>query len=170
MTFRPDHHADEHAGEPHDLLAQVDPFAALLDARGQLLAAIEEATDAVRVMASLAAVIAHDIALRDVALAYGRGETDFTRATTPVEHHAQRVIAATVDEAMHEALAARRTLFEAFGEVAHRLDETVTTPWGGTETLRMHLIVQAIHDGLHAEALATGGPLPPAIAAAGDSG
>jgi hypothetical protein len=161
-----DHDAHRpHVDESPDPLAQVDPFAALLDARQQLLAAIEEAADAVRVAAALAAVIAHDTALRDIALAYADGTRDFADAVTPTQHHARRAIEATLDEAMET----RYALFEALGAVAHLLDEVVTTPWGGRETLRMHLIVQAMHDGLHAEALVTGGPLPPAIAAPGDS-
>ena len=137
-----------------DLLAQIDPFAVLADARFQLLAAIEALGDAepARVAAALGAVVAHDDALGALARASVAGDRTFEEIATPLER--------ARDATTEDATAARARLFESLGVSGIQLDVEVLVPWAGTETWHLHLIGLAMHEGTQAQALRDGDPLP----------
>ena len=144
-----------------DLLLDVDPFSALLDGRRQLAEVLQSGIDEARSRAALAAVIAHDEALREVATGYAAGVRDFASVPLPATRNIEPCDPPT-------AAASRHALIESLAGIADRLDEIVTTPWGGDDTWRMHLITHAIHDGLHADALRRGEPPPGPIATRSD--
>jgi hypothetical protein len=145
---------DEH----EDPFARIDPFVALMDGRRQLAEAIaSHPTDntapgtsiAQQVAETLAIVAAHDEALTEVARAFAQGERNFEGVTTPRD---RTLVVSDMDAAM----LIRTALFEAVAAIADALDETVSTPWGGSDTWRMHLVALAMRDGAHAHALITG--------------
>lgn len=145
----PDSHTD-----PDSLLASIDPFAALADGRRQLLAAIEEIEGDLQELAeTLGIVAAHDLALRDVALAFAAGARDFSDIVPPGGRPMPSQTAATVETIE----ASRAAVFEAIASVAEAhdawLDEVIETPWGGRESWRMHLVALAMHDGARAHAI-----------------
>lgn len=135
-------------------LDRIDPVSVLIDARLQLLAAIDglQGAEAERVATALGSVVAHDHAIGEVARAWASGDRTFEGVMTPRE----RAGSATVDEAN----AARGGLLEALGvaEVAFELE--VLVPWAGNETWQLHLIGLAMHEGACAHALREGDPLP----------
>ena len=142
--------SDETAPLPDPLL-RLDPFVALADGRQQLAVAVagalaRELVDTTRLTEALATVAAHDAALTEVALAWADGQRDFTRIVAP---NARALAVTDIEQAMDFRMA----LFEAFGAISDVLDEMLTTPWGGEETWRMHLVALAMHDGAQAHTI-----------------
>lgn len=150
------HHTDR--DDRDDPLARIDPFVALVDGRQQLAEAIAahpvagatgDSLIAQEVAETLAIVAAHDEALTEVARAYAQGERNFEHVMRPVER-------TLVIADMEAAMLIRSALFEAVAAIADALDEFVSTPWGGRDTWRMHLVALAMRDGAYAYALAAG--------------
>jgi len=142
--------SDETAPLPDPLL-RLDPFVALADGRQQLAAAVaaalaQELVDTTRVTKALAMVAAHDAALTEVALAWAEGHRDFTMIVAP---DARALTVSDIEQAMDFRMA----LFEAFDAIGDALDDLLTTPWGGEDTWRMHLVALAMHDGAQAHAI-----------------
>lgn len=129
------------------LLAMIDPFVALADGRRQLLDAVERAGNVHDLAEILGIVAAHDQALADVALAFASGARDFSSIAGPGSRDAGPGDIATIE-------ATRASLFDAVDAVASAvedwLDEVIETPWGGSDTWRMHLVSLAMHDGARA--------------------
>lgn len=154
---------DDRADDP---MLAVDPFAALVDGRRQLVEALRTLDDLSRAAQTLASVIAHDEALREVATAYAAGERDFASIPSPVSRLAAP--ADPVEVMLERAIEVRASLLEAVFEAtapAEAMDAVFETGWGGEETWRMHLVVHAIHEGMHAHAIEAGDPPPPPISA-----
>lgn len=137
-----------------DPLDQLNPFSLLMDARHQLFTIVQAivADQPDRVATALGAVVAHDLALREIALAYADGERTFDGVTPPDA----RAIHATFEDAQ----AARNALFEAFSTAGTDFATEVLVPWAGTETWHIHLIGLAMFEGAQAHALREGDELP----------
>lgn len=137
-----------------DPLDQINPFTVLMDARLQLLAAIDglKGAEAERVATALGSVVAHDHAIGEIARAWAAGDRTFEGVATPRE----RAASATVDEAN----AARAGLLEALSIAEVSFELEVRFPWAGHETWQLHLIGLAMHEGACAHALREGDPLP----------
>lgn len=149
MTDSP--HTDPLAHD--DPFARIDPFVAMIDGRRQLAEAIAAQVDDVATISQqvaeiLAIVAAHDEALMEVARAYAQGERNFEGVIVPAD---RALVVADMDAAM----VVRAELFQAVAAIAEALDEIVSTPWGGSDTWRMHLVALAMNDGAHAYALST---------------
>lgn len=149
MTIHPDDTTSS-----RDPLDQINPFTVLMDARLQLLAAVDalKGAEPERVATALGSVVAHDDAIGEVARAWGTGDRTFEGIATPRE----RAGSATVDEAN----AARSGLLEALSIAEVSFELEVAFPWSGVETWRLHLIGLAMHEGACAHALREGDPLP----------
>ena len=139
-----------------DPLAQLDPFAFLMDARVQLIAAVEARGGAEpdRVAIAIGAVIANDHALREVVLAYASGDRLFEAVATPEE----RARPATIED----AYLARNELFESIAGIGElfAFGAELTLPWSSLDTWRGHLISLAMYEGAYAHALREGEPFP----------
>ncbi|MEZ4502257.1 MAG: hypothetical protein R3C39_06505, partial [Dehalococcoidia bacterium] len=62
--------------------------------------------------------------------------------------------AVTLERRIETLLAAREALLDAFFAIEPALlDEEVEAPWGATDSVRGHVIVQAIHEAQHADAI-----------------
>ncbi len=156
-----------------DPLLDVDPWVALMDGRSQLLRAIDgldEAGAARRVHDdgdwTVADLITHvadwDEAAARCFRALAAGERAFAAEAAPAaewaEWNAARVAAsrtATLEARVARLQAAREAMLEAAAALdAAALDATFAAPWGVEDTPRGFLVAQAIHDGMHAEAIA----------------
>jgi|GEM_PF-3229677 len=137
-----------------DPLDHINPFTVLMDARLQLLAAVDalKGAESERVAIALGSVVAHDHAIGEVARAWASGERTFEGVATPRE----RAGNATVEEAND----ARSGLIEALGTAGVSFELEVLFPWAGSETWQLHLIGLAMHEGACAHALREGDPLP----------
>ena len=137
-----------------DPLDHINPFTVLMDARLQLLAAIDalKGAEAERVATALGSVVAHDDAIGEVARAWATGDRTFEGVATPRE----RAGSATVEEAN----TARASLLEALSIAEVSFELEVRFPWAGDETWQLHLIGLAMHEGACAHALREGDPLP----------
>ncbi len=135
-------------------LEQLNPFSLLMDARHQLMAAVQAAmtTTPERAAIALGAVVAHDDALREIVRAFDGGGRSFEGIAPP----ADRATSATIDQ----ALDARDALFEALSSTGVSLADEVFVPWVGAETWHVHLIGLAMFEGAQAHALREGEPLP----------
>lgn len=136
-----------------DLFALIDPWAALLDGRVQLLSAIEVALiDGQELAEILGIAAARDRALHDVARAYAEGARDFAHVDAPAARVRSDAHDATID-AHAVAEEARAELLDAIGALENFFDEVVETSWGGRDTWRMHLVTQAMHDAADAQSI-----------------
>lgn len=137
-----------------DPLDHINPFTVLMDARLQLLAAIDalKGAESERVATALGSVVAHDHAIGEIARAWALGDRTFEGVPTP----RARVASATVDEANE----ARAGLIEALSVAEVSFELEVFFPWAGSETWQLHLIGLAMHEGACAHALREGDPLP----------
>jgi len=146
----------QHREADLDPLADLDPFAFLMDARMQFIAAVEArgSAEPERVAIAVGAVVAHDQALREVVLAYASGDRLFEAVTTPLD----RAQPGSIDD----AYLARNELFESLASIGESLPfgAELALPWTGLDTWRGHLIDLAMHEGAHAHALREGEPLP----------
>ncbi len=146
--------APERPSPPHlDPLAQLEPFDFLMDAHVQLVRAVEAraAAEPERVATALGIVVAHDRALRAIALAYVSGDRTFEAVTPPV----------AADATLEDASQSRNELFESVGTSAGTLafEDELLLPWVGLDTWRGHLISLAMLEGALAHALREGEPL-----------
>jgi len=139
-----------------DPLAHLDPFAFLMDARMQLIAAVEARGGAEpdRAAVAVGVVIAHDHALREVIRAYAAGDRLFEAIETPLDRSQPGNI--------EDAYLARNALFESIATIGEQLtfEVELALPWVGLDTWRGHLISHAMHEGAQAHALREGEPLP----------
>jgi len=139
-----------------DPLAQLDPFAFLMDARVQFIAAVEarNGTEPERVAIAIGAVVANDHALREVVLAYASGDRLFQAVATPKDR--------AQPAAIEDAYLARNELFESIASIGEQLafGAELTLPWNGPDTWRGHLIGLAMYEGAYAHALREGEPFP----------
>ncbi len=161
-----------------DPLQRIDPWIALADGRGQLMRALGEldqtgaslplalpqnAQGAEWLVGDLVThLAAWDTLIADRLRALAEGATNVEVTAAPDDQwaawNAERVAAGRTLplEARLEALAdARQALLEAASAIDQAvLDTPIETSWGVEETPRAILVVQAMHDGMHAEAIA----------------
>jgi len=154
---------------PHPL-AGVDAHAALLDGRRRLTATIEQLDEVRarqvvhgewRVHDLLTHIAAWDALIAGFLRAVAVGERDFEVTAAPEGDWAawnrEQVGAADRDqliariEALHRS---RDELLDAFFALQPALlDLEVEAPWGATDTIRGHVVVQAIHEAQHVDAI-----------------
>lgn len=165
--------------DPHeDPLLRVDPWTALADGRGQLMRALDgldetaaslplELPEDARGARWLAGDLLTHLAAWDElvaatlrAIAANAGPVD---VSAPPEAewaawNAERVAegrAQPLEARLERLETARRELLQAGSAVkADAFDATAPTGWGIDETPRGMLVVQAMHDGMHAEMIA----------------
>jgi hypothetical protein len=155
--------------QPHPL-AGVDAHAALLDGRRRLMAIVDDLDESRarqvvhgewRVHDLLTHLAAWDGLIAEFLRSVSAGEREFEVTAAPEDDWAAwngARIAAAADARLapriEELVRARETLLDAFFSIdAAALDEEIEAPWGATDSVRGHVIVQAIHEAQHVDAI-----------------
>lgn len=155
--------------QPHPL-AGVDAHAALLDGRRRLTAIVQTLDESRarqvvhgewRVHDLLTHLAAWDELITAFLRSVAAGQREFDVTASPEDDWAVwngRQVAAAAEEDLDRLIdvlhRAREDLLDAFFAVdAAMLDEEIEAPWGAIDSVRGHVVVQAIHEAQHADAI-----------------